>query len=107
MYTPADCRDTLRISVEGEVYLEVNRLPSRPLVIPLAGSRLDMDRGHINLKASADSCFIRATLIEGVASIHGSEKEITLLPGQQALVKGQKITLVNGIDIHQVITWMK
>jgi transmembrane sensor len=134
MYTPVDCRyvlnllqgvriwlnekssviypvnlyrDTLRITVEGEVYLEVNRIPSRPLVISLPGIWLEMDHGQINLKANRDSAIIQATLIEGAAWIHVSEKEISLLPGQQVLVEGQKITLVNGADIHQVITWMK
>jgi len=134
MYTPADCRyvlnllqgvriwlnekssviypvnlyrDTLRILVEGEVYLEVNRPPSRPLVISLTGVRVDMDRGQINLKANRDSAFVQATLIGGAASVQVSEKEMALSPGQQALIEGQKITLVNGVDEQKIISWMK
>jgi transmembrane sensor len=134
MYTPADCRyvlnllqgvriwlnenssviypvnlfqDTLRITIDGEVYLEVNRIPSRPLVISLPGTRVDMNRGQINFKTNADSTIIITTLIGGAALIFGSEKEIRLLPGQQVMIDGQKITLVNGVDTKKIISWMK
>jgi ferric-dicitrate binding protein FerR (iron transport regulator) len=100
---------TRKITVQGEVYLEVAKDARRPFLVNVNDKEtVEVLGTHFNINAYEDEPYIRTTLIEGSVKVARGELTSLLKPGEQAMVnsKGalQKSTEVN---IEQVIAWTK
>jgi ferric-dicitrate binding protein FerR (iron transport regulator) len=104
------------VSITGEVYFEVARDKAHPFHVKFnapSGEELEVLGTSFNINAYADDGNIRATLLEGMVKVSGSDAANVLLrPGQQARMAAaaaadhpQAIKVINNADIEQVMAW--
>lgn len=105
---PSAFNTTVRqVSMKGEVYFEVAKDPSRPLIIESEGQRVEVLGTHFNINAYKDNGDISTTLSEGSVRVIQSTtgKEVILRPGQQSITGDAGTIQVKKIDIDQVLSW--
>ena len=102
--------DSGKISVEGEVYVELaeNKNAHAPFFISLQNMRLEVTRSLFNVRAyPGDSVII--TVIDGALKLDtGSVRSaaaVVLHPSEQALIIGGRLTVLNKVDILKAIAW--
>lgn len=99
-----------RVSVTGEVYFEVAKMPARPFIVEKDGMEIRVLGTHFNVNSYADEPDLRVTLLEGsitVKSTHqAATRSLTLRPGQQArLTRNGEQQLTSDIDVDEVMAW--
>lgn len=99
-----------RVSVTGEVYFEVTKMPARPFVVEKDGMEIRVLGTHFNVNSYTDEPDLRVTLLEGsvtVNSMHeATARALTLRPGQQARLTGNgQLQLTSDIDVEEVMAW--
>ena len=106
-------RDTIRVAVTGETYIEINRPESKPLLVT-AKSEFDSayvqiiaSRARLNIQAFSDSGMVQITLIDGLASIVLSDKTYPIQPGQQVVFRNRQFDITNLANPNAVIQWLK
>lgn len=100
--------DSERISVEGEVYVELteNKNANTPFHVSLGNIKFELTEGRFNARAyPGDSVTI--TAIDGNLRLDMGQSASTLLlhPREQALIIKGKITLQQNPDILKVLAW--
>jgi ferric-dicitrate binding protein FerR (iron transport regulator) len=66
---------------------------------------------EFNINAYADEGAMNTTLIEGSVRVVSSEqgvvspKQVIIKPGQQTLLKNNQLTVINDVNIDEVIAW--
>lgn len=95
------------ISVTGEVYLEVERDPSRPFKVNAPNRAVIEVLGtSFNLNSYADEDALRATLVDGSIRVITSNSPATILkPGEQAIAHSQSGLRIQQADVEQVTAW--
>ena len=95
-----------RVTISGEVYLEIASLKDKPFIVQADGTEVQVLGTSFNIKAYADEEFIETTLLNGEVKVVSSIHTIVLKPGQQALSADDKaINLVNDVDTDRVVAW--
>lgn len=106
-----------KINVTGEVYLEVAHNASKPFKVQTNGADIEVLGTHFNVHAYEDEATIKTTLVEGRVKIvnrqsgvgrqipSGNGQTAILKPGQQAQADSRKLTVVNNVDIEEVLAW--
>lgn len=94
-----------RVELTGEAYFKVKHNAQAPFRIVSRGQIVEDMGTTFNIEAYADDKAIATTLVEGRASVTESGKLYMLIPGQQALVSGENVTIKNDQDIESVIAW--
>jgi ferric-dicitrate binding protein FerR (iron transport regulator) len=98
-----------RVIVKGEAYFEVAPQKNKPFIVEIPGKQQVSVLGtHFNINSYDDEQAVATTLLEGSIKINvaGSDKSVTLQPGQQSLVfSEQKIITKNDVDVQQAIAW--
>ncbi len=96
------------VEITGEAYFEVKHNSQMPFKVK-AGRQLAEDIGTaFNVNAYPDEGAIRTTLIEGsimVSADHNARRFPLATSGQQAVTKGNEVSIVNQTDTEEVIAW--
>ncbi|HEY8897234.1 MAG TPA: FecR domain-containing protein [Niastella sp.] len=98
------------ITIDGEAYLEVAHDALKPFKVQANGAEVKVLGTHFNVHAYKDEP-IKTTLIEGRVkvvdheSVNGKENPVFLKPGEQAVMKGQALTIDHSPDIEEVLAW--
>jgi len=105
-------RDTMRVMVNGETYIEVKRPESSPLLITTgigtdSANQIMASQARLNIQATSDTGLVRATLLDGQATIRLAGKTYIMSPGQQVLISNRKFSVVDRADSSAVIHWLK
>jgi ferric-dicitrate binding protein FerR (iron transport regulator) len=104
--------DERKITVTGEVYLEVAQKANRPFIVSIATPE-GKDLGtvqvlgtHFNINAYQDEDAVRTTLLEGsVRVLHEGDSKL-LRPDDQAEITGQRaITVHQDVDVTEAVAW--
>lgn len=100
-----------KVTITGEAYFEVAKNPAIPFVVDVNGKMSVQVLGtHFNINAYTNEPDISTTLLEGsvrIINASSNTKEImaVLIPGQQAQVKEDQISVINNADISMAIAW--
>lgn len=102
-----------RVELSGEAYFEVakrtvkvgSKLERVPFIVKTADQEVAVLGTHFNISAYADDMEIKTTLLEGSVRVslpnHHSEM---LIPGQQALLKAQRLS-TKTVDTEEAVAW--
>src|SRR5690606_36233988 len=90
----------------GEVFFDVATDVNRPFLVKCQEQELIVLGTSFNIKAYSNEPTVTTTLVTGsVRVIHDAGRSVaTLLPGQQAILDGNKIA-VNQVDVRESIAW--
>ncbi|MEO8172730.1 MAG: FecR domain-containing protein [Sediminibacterium sp.] len=94
-----------RITMDGEMYLEVAHDPQKPFIVQKGDMIVQVYGTHFNVKAYDNDPDLKVTLLEGSVSVSQKNTRQLLKPGQQAVIKTEKITLVEDADTEEAIAW--
>ncbi len=94
------------VSLTGEAYFEVAQDVSKPFKVMAGGSTVQVLGTQFNVSAYEDEEAVTTTLLEGAVNVSRDGKEVTLKPGQQAVVDGQtgEISQLQA-DIRLAVAW--
>lgn len=109
-----------RVELSGEAYFEVAKVNLKggenrteglpkdrmPFVVSSNGQEVHVLGTHFNINAYHNENSIRTTLLEGSVLVNrtGAKKSVKLIPGQQANLTSDHISLRN-VDLEQVVAW--
>jgi hypothetical protein len=88
------------VNLEGEAYFEVAKDKTHPFIVKSKAQEVEVLGTHFNISSYADDVLSKTTLLEGSIKINHN----MLLPGQQAILKDQKIT-IHQADMEQAMAW--
>jgi len=92
------------VEITGEAYLEVTKNKTMPFVVKTGGVSVAVLGTSLNIMAYRDEKTIKTTLINGSVRVSQNDQSVLLSPGQQAEV-GNKVRVVSGIDMEEVLSW--
>jgi len=96
-----------RITITGEVYLEVTKNKHLPFRVVTGKQTIEVLGTHFNINAYPDEPSIKTTLAEGSVKVTANGQMVVLKPQQQSDVlndKFEKIS-VNNVDVDNVLAW--
>lgn len=93
------------VELEGEAYFEVAK-QARPFLVKTNSQTIRVLGTQFNVSAYADDGQTVTTLVKGSVnvSLMGQRTEISLMPGEQSVVKNQSIHKAK-VDVVQFINW--
>ncbi|MFZ4260446.1 FecR family protein [Sphingobacterium sp. HJSM2_6] len=105
---PTRFEDHIRkISVKGEVYLEVIKNPEKPFIVLLPNQRIEVLGTKFNISSYENEDIVATTLVEGSLRIteNKTKKQVLLKPGEQALVANDSKIAVKRIAAEDYTQW--
>lgn len=94
-----------RISVKGEVYLEVEKDSARPFRVETPYQKIEVLGTKFNINAYEDEPYTRTSLLEGSVKVHGAEKEAVLQPGLEMRTSKEGEDKVDEADLEAILAW--
>ncbi|MNK03729.1 fec operon regulator FecR [compost metagenome] len=96
-----------KVVLTGEAYFEVAKNPNQPFVVTTNGAGKAQDvtvlGTHFNINSYQNEDATKTTLLEGSVKVAASAQDVTIKPGQQAILNN---TLkVMNVDVTQAIDW--
>jgi transmembrane sensor len=96
---------TRNVEMTGEVYLEIAKSAKQPFSVTTGKTTIQVLGTSFNINAYSDEEAEKTTLIEGKVKVLKGNSEAILLPGQQAQITQQKLSVVRDADIEKVMAW--
>lgn len=93
------------IKLEGEAYFEITKNSAMPFIVRSKGSEIEVLGTRFNVRAYNDENKIKTTLVEGSVKIIGGNSTSFLKPGDQAVIHGSDMRVINNVDIDAEIAW--
>lgn len=93
-----------KVKMEGEAYFEVARNKSAPFRVETMGQTVEVLGTHFNVMAYHDESSVQTTLLEGSVRVIKNKKSRIIVPGEQARVKGDEISVTTE-DTKAVTAW--
>lgn len=94
-----------KVELTGEGYFEVAHNKALPFKVESLGQMVEVLGTHFNVSAYRDEKVVKTTLLEGSVRLSHENSRVVLSPGQQSQLVNEKINVVNGIDLEDVIAW--
>ena len=105
-YPTAFTGNRRRVSITGEVYMEIARNENMPFEVTVNGIHITVLGTRFNVNAYEDEPFISTTLLEGAIKVSRDNNDQLLMPLQQEqLLRDGTFKIVNDIDTTSVIAW--
>jgi len=93
------------VELEGEAYFEVFHNEKLPFRVLAKGQTVEVLGTHFNISAYADDKLVKTTLLTGSVKIAAGNNALILKPGEQSQVKLGHISLVENVDLEDVMAW--
>ncbi|HRN56273.1 MAG TPA: FecR domain-containing protein [Agriterribacter sp.] len=93
------------VSVEGEAYFEVAHNALKPFIVNKGKTIVKVLGTRFNVNAYDDEADIRITLLQGAIRVTNDQQAATVKPGEQAIVKADKIAMADAVNLEQVMSW--
>lgn len=93
-----------RVELKGEGYFEVAKDAEHPFKVKLNESEVEVLGTHFNVSAYDQNA--KTTLLEGSVKVSNGTNAGLLIPGKQALVNSESISIAKG-DTDKAIAWVK
>lgn len=97
-----------KVELVGEAYFEVARDAHKPFKVKLNNdAEVQVLGTHFNVNAYKEEKSINTTLLEGAVMVKKGSRKEQIIPGQQAQINRNQegISLINGVNVNQVIAW--
>jgi transmembrane sensor len=94
-----------RVELRGEGYFEVAHNKAMPFKVSSAGQVVEVLGTHFNVSAYADESIVKTTLLQGSVKVSTGSDSRILVPDQQAQLTKNKISVVDDVDIEDVVAW--
>ncbi|NII29317.1 DUF4974 domain-containing protein [Pseudoflavitalea sp. X16] len=95
-----------RVEITGQAYFEVVHNTVRPFRVSAKGQLIEDIGTAFNVNAYADDPFIKVTLAEGLVDVSNKVEKVSLVPGQQAMVKdGENKMRVKMVNVEETVAW--
>lgn len=96
-----------RIEITGEAYFEVAKNVHQPFIVSVNGMDVQALGTEFNINAYPDELVTKTTLIEGSVKVskEGNPQPEILKPGQQTTLSGTTLSVLNNVNIDEVIAW--
>lgn len=96
-----------KITITGEVYLEVTHDGQRPFIVETEHQYIRVMGTSFNINAYGDNGQTQTTLVEGAVQISHAKSggAVDLVPGQQAVVDSREVVDIKTVDIEEVSSW--
>lgn len=93
------------VELEGEAYFEVTK-QDRPFLVKTDAQTVRVLGTQFNISAYSDDGTTLTTLVDGsvTVSLTGQQTEMSLVPGEQSVVKAKSITKTE-VDVAPFINW--
>jgi len=94
-----------KVILKGEAYFEVAPHNGKPFVVEANGTLVRVLGTHFNVSAYEDEAKVTTTLIEGAVKVAKGKEEVSLKPGQQAIVDENHTIRQSPANIKAVLAW--
>jgi len=94
-----------KVELNGEAYFEVFHDEKSPFKVLAKGQTVEVLGTHFNISAYADDKLVKTTLLTGSVKIAAGNNALILKPGEQSQVKSGHISLVEKVDLEDVMAW--
>ncbi|MEO8416410.1 MAG: FecR domain-containing protein [Ginsengibacter sp.] len=99
-----------KVEITGEAYFEVARDATKPFKVEFitqSGQKAEVQvlGTHFDVNAYWENAAIKTTLLEGIVKIKTTDQIQMLVPGQQAMLSADVITLNKDADVSQAVAW--
>jgi len=92
------------VQLSGEAYFEVAKDKKHPFLVQTINQEIEVLGTHFNVNSYADESAANTTLLEGAVKVTSGNTEITIKPGQNAMVSKSGIR-VSDIDPNLAVDW--
>lgn len=93
------------VKLSGEAYFEVSSNKTLPFVVESGNQVVEVLGTSFNIMAYNNEQQITTTLFNGAVNVKTGGKKQQLAPGEQVLNRQNRIELVKGADLEEVIAW--
>ena len=94
------------VELTGEAYFEVKKNRTSPFTVKTGDASIQVLGTHFNVMAYSDEDEMKTTLLEGSVKITKTGSEALLLPGQQAISKGNSnLQVIKNADTDEAVAW--
>lgn len=104
-YPTAFSGNERRVSMTGEAYFEVAKTTGIPFFVEQGNLKIQVLGTHFNVNGDEEDKTTKVTLLEGSVKVSSTVNAATIVPGQQATLKGNKLNVVDGVDTEEVMAW--
>jgi ferric-dicitrate binding protein FerR (iron transport regulator) len=94
-----------KVEIAGEAYFEVAHNADKPFNVQVQDMTVQVLGTHFNINSYADEGNVKTTLLQGSVKILNDGKQQLLRPGQQAIVKNSATTVLNTVNLEEVMAW--
>lgn len=103
---PTAFTGTLRnVALKGEAYFEVAPNKQMPFMVSAAGTNVMALGTDFNINAYGDDNLINTTLLDGSVKCSRGNREVLIVPGEQAAINGDEPFAVTKVDVEGVVAW--
>lgn len=94
------------IEITGEAYFEISPDKTKPFVVKVQQSFVEVLGTHFNVMAYNAEAYLETTLLEGLVTFNSSQQQLILKPGQQSKLSANRtLQLVKDADVTTVMAW--
>lgn len=98
-------KDKREIVVEGEVYLDVTKDPSRPFIVKTNGFDVKVLGTQFNICAYKEDASASVVLVDGRVEVHSGKNDKSILSPNQMIEINEKGTDIREVDVFEYICW--
>lgn len=98
-------KDKREIIVEGEVYLDVKKDPSRPFIVKTNGFDVKVLGTQFNVCAYKEDAAASVVLVNGKVEVNTGKNEKSVLAPNQRMEINDKGTDIKEVDVFEYICW--
>ena len=98
-------KDKREILVEGEVYLDVKKDPSRPFIVKTNGFDVKVLGTQFNVCAYKEDASASVVLVNGSVEVNSGKNNKSILSPNQRIEINDKGTDIKEVDIFEYICW--
>lgn len=98
-------KDKREILVEGEVYLDVHKDPSRPFIVKTNGFDVKVLGTQFNVCAYKEDASASVVLVNGRVEVNAGKNEKTILSPNQKIEISEEGTDIKDVDVFEYICW--
>ncbi|WEK37672.1 MAG: DUF4974 domain-containing protein [Candidatus Pseudobacter hemicellulosilyticus] len=95
-----------KVEITGQAYVEVVHNEAMPFRVSVKGQLIEDIGTAFNINAYPDDPGVKVTLAEGLIVVHNKSQKVSLVPGQQVIVKDEDDRmLVKEVDVEETVAW--
>jgi transmembrane sensor len=94
-----------RVELNGEAYFEISHNKNLPFRVATKGQTVEVLGTHFNIMAYQNDQAVKTTLLTGSVRVANASESLILKPGEQSQLVQDKMKVVQGVDLEDVMAW--